>query len=96
MFCRNRAIKDIHPRWAKEYLRLPSGYQLVVPKEKSVILDCPPGHIGVYAHHFDFGIRFPLHPYLMKILRAWNVCLAQITPQVIRIVVAFTCLLSFK
>ncbi|XP_056698951.1 uncharacterized protein [Spinacia oleracea] len=93
---RDRAIKDDHPRWAKEYLKLPKGYRLVIPAEGSVILDCPPDHIGVYAHHLDFGLRFPLHPFIEKVFRAWNVCLAQVTPQVVRNVVAFTWLLSFK
>ncbi|XP_056682631.1 uncharacterized protein [Spinacia oleracea] len=93
---RDRAIKDNHPRWAKEYLKLPKGYRLVIPAEGSVILDCPPGHIGVYAHHLDFGLRFPLHRFIEKVFRAWNVCLAQVTPQVVRNVVAFTWLLSFK
>nr|XP_021851966.1 uncharacterized protein LOC110791524 [Spinacia oleracea] len=93
---RDRAIKDDHPRWAKEYLKLPKGYRLVIAAEGSVILDCPPDHIGVYAHHLDFGLRFPLHPFIEKVFRAWNVCLAQVTPQVVRNVVAFTWLLSFK
>ncbi|XP_056692256.1 uncharacterized protein [Spinacia oleracea] len=93
---RDRAIKDDHPRWAKEYLKLPKGYRLVIPAEGSVILDCPPDHIGVYAHHLDFGLRFPLHPFIEKVFRAWNVCLAQVTPQVVRNVVAFTWLLYFK
>ncbi|XP_056686498.1 uncharacterized protein [Spinacia oleracea] len=66
---RDRAIKDDHPRWAKEYLKLPKGYRLVIPAEGSVILDCPPDHIGVYAHHLDFGLRFPLHPFIEKVFR---------------------------
>ncbi|XP_056695696.1 uncharacterized protein [Spinacia oleracea] len=78
--CRNKVVKDDHPRWVKEYLTLPGGYRLVVPGDGSVIGDCPNDHTAVYVHHYDYGLLFPLHPYLAKILRACNFCLAQIIP----------------
>lgn len=28
----------------------------------------------------DFGLRFPLDPFVVKIFQAWNNCLAQLTP----------------
>ena len=46
----------------------------------TIVTERPPGHVAVYNHHFEFGLRFPLNSNLLKILNAFNVCLAQLTP----------------
>lgn len=61
-----------------------------------MIFDCPPGCVAVYSKHFDFGLRPPLHPFIIWVLRAWNVYLAQVSPIVICNLVAFAWLCSFK
>ena len=74
---------------AKELYALPSDYKLVFAAEGSRVIDCPAGHIAVYAHHFEFGLRFPLDPVLVKILKAFSVCLAQLTPLAMRNLIAY-------
>lgn len=61
------------------YFAFPDDYRLVMPAEGDKIIDCPPGHVAIYAHMLDFGLRFPLDPFIIKIFRAWNIYLAQLT-----------------
>lgn len=51
--------------------------------------DCPAGHVAVYAHHFELGLRFPLDLVLVKILKAFNVCLAHLTPVTMRNLITY-------
>ena len=74
---------------AKELYALPSEYNLVIPAEGSKVIDCPEGHIVVYAYHFEFGLRFPLDLVMVKILKAFDVCLAQLTPLAVRNPIAY-------
>lgn len=57
--------------------------------------ECPPGYVAVYTHHFEFGIHFSLDSFLVKILSALNVCLAQLTPLAIRILIAYIWTIRF-
>lgn len=74
---------------AKDLYALPPEYNLVIPAEGSRVIDCPRGHIAVYAHHFEYGLRFPLDLVLAKILQAFNICLAQLTPLTMRNIIAY-------
>lgn len=47
----------------------------------------PEKHVVVFSKMFDYGLYFPLNPFVYKVLRAWNVGLVQITPIIIRNVV---------
>uniref|UniRef100_A0A803LJD3 Transposase (putative) gypsy type domain-containing protein n=1 Tax=Chenopodium quinoa TaxID=63459 RepID=A0A803LJD3_CHEQI len=79
----------------KRFYRLPDGYKLRLPNEGQTALDCPPGHIVVYAKYFELGLRFPLHHYIEKIFRAWNVSIAQLTPPTIRNIVSLVWVMIF-
>uniref|UniRef100_A0A803LL84 Transposase (putative) gypsy type domain-containing protein n=1 Tax=Chenopodium quinoa TaxID=63459 RepID=A0A803LL84_CHEQI len=79
----------------KRFYRLPDGYELRLPNNSQTALDCPPGHIVVYAKHLEFGLRFPLHHYIEKIFRAWNVAIAQLTPPTIRNIVSLVWVMIF-
>uniref|UniRef100_A0A803M7B3 Transposase (putative) gypsy type domain-containing protein n=1 Tax=Chenopodium quinoa TaxID=63459 RepID=A0A803M7B3_CHEQI len=85
---RQTALEKDYCQRAKRFYKLPDGYDLCVPPSGSSVLDCPDGHVAIYLKHFDFGLRFPLHPFVVKILKAWNVCLVQLTPPTIRVVIA--------
>uniref|UniRef100_A0A803MZ13 Uncharacterized protein n=1 Tax=Chenopodium quinoa TaxID=63459 RepID=A0A803MZ13_CHEQI len=82
-------------RKAKRFYGLSDGYKLILPPPSATVLDCPDGHIAIYAKHFEFGLRFPLHPFIAKIFKAWNVCLVQVTPT-IRAVIALVWVLLYK
>uniref|UniRef100_A0A803MY36 Uncharacterized protein n=1 Tax=Chenopodium quinoa TaxID=63459 RepID=A0A803MY36_CHEQI len=85
---RQTALEKYYCQRAKRFYKLPDGFDLCVPPSGSSVLDCPDGHFAIYLKHFDFGLRFPLHPFVVKILKAWNVCLVQLTPPTIRAVIA--------
>uniref|UniRef100_A0A803LA17 Transposase (putative) gypsy type domain-containing protein n=1 Tax=Chenopodium quinoa TaxID=63459 RepID=A0A803LA17_CHEQI len=85
---RKMAIEKDYCRRAKKFFNLPDGYELSIPLSGTSVLDCPAGSVAVYMKHLDFGLRFPLHPFVAKILKAWNVCLVQVTPPTIRAVIA--------
>lgn len=74
------AINLGYPRLANNLYEFPEGYRLVVPLEGSTVMECSHGHVAVYTHHFEFRLRFPLDSFLVKILNASNVCLAQLNP----------------
>uniref|UniRef100_A0A803L500 Uncharacterized protein n=1 Tax=Chenopodium quinoa TaxID=63459 RepID=A0A803L500_CHEQI len=83
-------------RKAKRFYGLSDRYELILPPPSATVLDCPDGHIAVYAKHFEFGLRFPLHPFIAKIFKAWNVCLVQVTPPTIRAVISLVWVLIYK
>lgn len=58
----------------------PEGYRLVVPPKGSIVMECPHGHVAVYTHHFEFGLRFSFDYFLVKILNAFNVHLGSANP----------------
>lgn len=90
-------VKKNHEVHGSTFFGFPPEYRLKVPPESATIFYCPPGHIVVvYAKHFDFGLRFPLHSFVEKIFRSWNVCLAQVTPPTIRNVISYVWLCLFK
>ncbi|XP_056698259.1 uncharacterized protein [Spinacia oleracea] len=83
------ARKENHAVVGKEFYGLPDGYRLIVPDDDARITHPPEGCIGVYAYSLDFGLRFPLDPTLVKILRAFNVCLAQLHPFAVRTLISY-------
>lgn len=74
---------------AKKLYVFPLEYSLVIPNEGATVIDCPAGHVALYAHHLEFGVRFPLDIVLAKIFQAFNVCLAQLIPLAVRNIVAY-------
>ena len=73
------ALDLAYPRVARDLYHIFSRYRLIVPPEGAIITECPPGHVAVYTHHFEFGLRLPLDSFLVEILNAFNVCLVQLT-----------------
>lgn len=62
----------------------PTDYKLVILVEGSTVIDCLVGHVAIYAHHLEFGLCFPQDLVLVKILNAFNVYLAQLTPLAVK------------
>ena len=52
------ALDLSYPRTARNLYHMPSPYRLIVPSEGSIITECPPRHVAVYTHHFEFGLPF--------------------------------------
>ena len=92
---RQDALDLAYPRVARNLYHMPYEYRLVVPSEGSIITECPPGYVAVYTHHFEFGLHFPLDSFLVKILNAFNVCLAQLTPLAVHNLTAYIWVVRF-
>ena len=86
---RQDALDLAYPRVARNLYHMPSRYRLVVMAEGAITTKCPPRHVAVYTHHFEFSLRLPLDSFLVNILNAFNVCLAQLTPLAIRNLIAY-------
>lgn len=54
------------------------------------------GHVAIYAHMLDFGLRFPLDPFIVKIFRAWTICLSQLTSLGWRNMIAYAWVIRYK
>lgn len=76
---RRTCLKHNFCHRALEAFAFLDDYALVLLVEGSRVPDCPVGHIAIYAHLLDFGLRFPLDPFIVKIFKAWNICLSQLT-----------------
>lgn len=75
-----RATRLDYAGVGNDFYAMPEGYCLVLPDVSARITHPPLGHIGMYAHNHDYGLRFPLDPSLVKILKAFNNFLAQFHP----------------
>lgn len=49
------------------YFAFLEEYELVLPAVRSRITGCPPGHVAIYAYMLDFGLRFPLDSFIVKV-----------------------------
>lgn len=74
------AHKEDNAAVGNDFYALPEGYELLVPDDNARITHPPKGHISLYSYILDFGLRFPLDHTLVKIMRAFNVGLAQLHP----------------
>lgn len=44
----------------------------------------------------DFGLRFPLDPFIVKIFKAWNICLSKLTSLEWRNLIAYSWTIHYK
>lgn len=75
-----------------EYLysiRPQTGYWLSTPTYASKFFSPPQGEIVVYQHMLEFGLSFPLDPFIIRLLSAYNICLAQLCAKSIRHVINY-------
>uniref|UniRef100_A0A803LHW2 Uncharacterized protein n=1 Tax=Chenopodium quinoa TaxID=63459 RepID=A0A803LHW2_CHEQI len=93
---RKTTLEKDYCRRAKAFYNLPDEYELIIPPSGSSVLDFPASYVAVYTKHFDFGLRFPLHPFVAKILKAWNVFLVQLTPPTIHVVIATVWVMLYR
>lgn len=78
------------------YFAFPDDCWLELPAEGDNIIDRPSGYVAIYAHMLDFGLRFPLDPFIVNIFKAWNICLAQLMPLGWRNLIAYAWVVRYK
>ena len=52
------------------------GYDIIKPGLYDTVGYPPPGCITVYDKAFELGMRFPLHPFVPKVLEFSNIIVA--------------------
>jgi Putative gypsy type transposon len=60
--------------------QIPSSRGLMFPKVGDTIFDCPKGYFPVYIKSLEYGLRFPLHPLIQKLLKHLRIPPYQLTP----------------
>ena len=60
------------------------GYWSRIPAAEDRIHRTPAGYIGVYVRMLEYGLRFPVHPFVINVLNGFNISLSQLTPLSIR------------
>ncbi|CAO2821441.1 unnamed protein product [Amaranthus hypochondriacus] len=80
----DKDLSLIKTKWA-----LPDGYSLVKPRAKESVLDVPEGCIAIYKDAMETGLRFPLHPFAVEVLNAYNITVSELYPNGWGCMVAF-------
>lgn len=78
------------------YFAFLEAYELVLPVVGHRVTDCPIGHVTIYAHMSDFGLCFPLDPFIVNILQAWNIYLAKLGSLGWRNLIAYAWVVRYK
>lgn len=93
---RKTALGNMFCSTGAKAFAFPDGYELLMPSEGCRVTDCHPGHVAVYRHMLDFGLGFPLDPFIVKIFKVCNICLSQITPLGWRNFIAYSWTFRYK
>lgn len=67
----------------------PDEYSLVKPRKKDCVKDVPEGCIAVYKDSMKTGLRFPLHPFAVEVLNAYNIIVSELYPNGWGCIIAF-------
>lgn len=79
--------KKIHP--LEKHYRIPAEVELLVSRRVDTILNTPISFYVAYLDQFKVGLRFPLIPLLIEILKHYDISLSQFVPNAIRVIVGF-------
>ena len=63
-----------------ERYRPPPGIRVWVPDVLTFYATTVPGMVCFFEVAFDNGLRFPLHPFMKRVLQHFNICPSQLTP----------------
>ena len=63
-----------------ERYRPPPGIRVWVPDVLTFYAASVPGMVCFFEVTFDNGLRFPLHPFMKRVLQHFNICPSQLAP----------------
>ncbi|KAK9672678.1 hypothetical protein RND81_12G116600 [Saponaria officinalis] len=81
---------------AAAFYDLPSGWSFSIPGPEDSVCQPLASCTSVFLKQLEFGLRFPLHPFISLLLRRANVAITQLRPLAIRTMVAWTWVCLFK
>ncbi|GAB2268402.1 hypothetical protein Dimus_003364 [Dionaea muscipula] len=67
----------------------PRRFKLVLPEEGASALAAPVGFLALYQDHFANGLWFPLHLFMVEVLKSYHLVPAQLTPSSIGYITSF-------
>ena len=71
----------------RESCDFPIGIQARLPEDKETIVSTRLGEVAFYEATFHTSLRLLIHPTIKRILHFYNICPAQLTPNVWRSVI---------
>ena len=72
----------------KDRFQFPKGTRARLPRKDERAYEFAHGEICFYKAAFSCGLRFPVHPFIMKLLHYLNLALGQLMPNSWRIVIS--------
>ena len=72
----------------KDRFQFPERVRACQPNEEDRACHFFPGEVCFYESAFVCGLRFPVHPFLMKLLDHFGIALGQLMPNLWRIVIS--------
>ena len=72
----------------KDRFQFPKGTRARLPRKDERAYEFAHGEICFYEAAFSCGLRFPVHPFIMKLLHYLNLALGQLMPNSWRIVIS--------
>ena len=70
-----------------ERYRPPPGVRIWIPDVLTFYAASVPGMVCFFEVAFDNGLRFPLHPFMKRVLQHFNICPSQLAPNGLGILV---------
>ena len=71
------------------YYFVPVEFDLEVPGPTDRVHCAPVGWLGIYEDSLKADLRFPFHPFVIRLMTEYNICSAQIAPNSWRIIIGF-------
>ena len=88
-------ITESEVLWLQDHFQFPVEYEVSVPGPEGRVVSPPDGRLAIYQDSLWRGLRFPIPEFVRSLLRFYNVVPAQLTPNSIRMVLAFGVLCFF-
>jgi hypothetical protein len=88
---------DTFPEVVNNYTKyFPDGSEIILPSPSDRVTSPPEGCRAFYTAHFNSGLRLPLSPLFLEVLKTFSVCLTQLVPNSVAFVVCFSVLMIAK
>ena len=88
-------ISESEVLWLQSHFQFPLEYEVSVPGLEDTVVRPPDGRLAVYQDFLWGGLRFPVPEFVRSVFRFYNLVPAQLTPNSIRMVLAFSVLCFF-
>ena len=85
-------ITEFEVFWPQNHFQFPLEYEVSVSGLEDRVVNPPDGRLAIYQDALWGSLRFPISKFVWSLFRFYNVVPAQLTPNSIRMVLAFAVL----